>query len=169
MAAVALLSVIIAIVRRQDTPSWSILGLVVPRFLRYGLLALGQLACSVAGARPSTARHCARRGLFRSDAGEYCEPKAATVFVYFTADWCVTCKVNEAAAINREETERAFAKAGIVNVLKGDFTRRDPAIARFLAKHGRSGVPLYLYYPKGGEPEVLPQILTVDTLTALAK
>ena len=52
---------------------------------------------------------------------------------------------------------------------EGDFTRRDPAIARFLALHGRSGVPLYLYYPAGGEPQILPQILTVDTLTELAK
>ena len=94
--------------------------------------------------------------------------KGSPVFLYFTADWCVTCKVNEAAAIDRDETQSAFKKAGVVT-LKGDFTRRDPAIARFLAKHGRSGVPLYLYYPKGGEPVVLPQILTVETLTELVK
>mgnify|MGYP000491082196 CR=1 FL=1 len=30
------------------------------------------------------------------------------VFVYFTADWCLTCKVNESAAIEREETKAAF-------------------------------------------------------------
>jgi DsbC/DsbD-like thiol-disulfide interchange protein/cytochrome c biogenesis protein CcdA len=90
------------------------------------------------------------------------------VFVYFTADWCVTCKVNEAAAIDRDATAKAFADAGIVT-LKGDFTRRDPAIARFLALHGRSGVPLYLYFPAGGEPRVLPQILTVDMLVELAE
>jgi thiol:disulfide interchange protein len=90
------------------------------------------------------------------------------IFLYFTADWCVTCKVNEAAAIDREETANAFAKAG-VKVMVGDYTRRDPAITRFLAKYGRSGVPLYLYYPKDGEAKILPQVLTVDTLTALAK
>ena len=94
--------------------------------------------------------------------------RGTPVFLYFTADWCVTCKVNEAAAIDRDETQAAFKNVGVVT-LKGDFTRRDPAIARFLAKHGRSGVPLYLYYPKGGEPVVLPQILTVDTLTDLVK
>jgi DsbC/DsbD-like thiol-disulfide interchange protein/cytochrome c biogenesis protein CcdA len=88
------------------------------------------------------------------------------VFVYFTADWCVTCKVNEAAAIQRIDTARAFAKAGI-KVLEGDFTRRDPAISRFLAQHGRSGVPLYLYYPKGGEAQILPQVLTSGDLIAL--
>jgi thiol:disulfide interchange protein len=90
------------------------------------------------------------------------------VFVYFTADWCVTCKVNEGAAIDRKATAQAFAAAGIVT-LKGDFTRRDPGIARFLAQHGRSGVPLYLYYPAGGQAQILPQVLTVDTLTGLAK
>jgi thiol:disulfide interchange protein len=90
------------------------------------------------------------------------------VFLYFTADWCVTCKVNEAAAIDRDETAKAFAKAGIVTMV-GDYTRRDPVIARFLAKHERSGVPLYLYYPRGGEAQVLPQILTVNMLTDLAK
>jgi thiol:disulfide interchange protein len=81
------------------------------------------------------------------------------VFVYFTADWCVTCKVNEAAVLERSETMKLFADKG-VTVLRGDFTRRDPAIARFLASHGHAGVPLYLFYPKGGEAKVLPQLLT---------
>ena len=90
------------------------------------------------------------------------------VFVYFTADWCVTCKINEAAALEREDTSSAFEKAG-VKVLVGDFTRRDPAIARVLALHGRSGVPLYLYYPAGGDAQILPQILTPGSLVKLIK
>lgn len=90
------------------------------------------------------------------------------VFAYFTADWCVTCKVNEATAINRPATADAFAKANI-KVLEGDFTRRDPALSRALAAHGRSGVPLYLYYPKNGEPRILPQILTPQILADLAQ
>jgi DsbC/DsbD-like thiol-disulfide interchange protein/cytochrome c biogenesis protein CcdA/thiol-disulfide isomerase/thioredoxin len=84
------------------------------------------------------------------------------VFVYFTADWCVTCKINEAAVLEREETAKLFAAKGIA-VLRGDFTKRDPAIARFLSGQGAAGVPLYLYYPKGGEAQKLPQILT-DTI-----
>ncbi len=90
------------------------------------------------------------------------------VFVYFTADWCVTCKVNEAAAIDRPATAAAFAKNG-VKVLVGDFTRRDPDISRALAVHGRSGVPLYIYYPKGGEARILPQILTPQIMADLVK
>jgi DsbC/DsbD-like thiol-disulfide interchange protein/cytochrome c biogenesis protein CcdA len=85
------------------------------------------------------------------------------VFVYFTADWCVTCKVNEAAVLEREATAKLFKAKGI-SVLRGDFTRRDPAIARFLASHGQAGVPLYLYYPKGGEAKLLPQILTSSAI-----
>jgi len=88
------------------------------------------------------------------------------VFAYFTADWCITCKANEAAAIQRTETAEAFAAAKVA-VLMGDWTRPDPVISRFLEKHGRAGVPLYLYYAPGEEPVILPQILTVATLTEL--
>ncbi|PLK27661.1 protein-disulfide reductase DsbD [Novosphingobium sp. TH158] len=85
------------------------------------------------------------------------------VFVYFTADWCLTCKVNEKAAIEREETKSAFDKAG-VQVLVGDWTRRDPAITRFLTEQGAAGVPLYLWYAPGKDTEQLPQVLSVGLL-----
>ncbi len=88
------------------------------------------------------------------------------VFVYFTADWCLTCKVNERVAIEQPSVEAAF-KGGNVAVLVGDWTRSDPVIGRFLEAQGRSGVPLYLFYPKGGEAQTLPQVLTPGTLTAL--
>jgi thiol:disulfide interchange protein/DsbC/DsbD-like thiol-disulfide interchange protein len=88
------------------------------------------------------------------------------VFVYFTADWCLTCKVNERAALEQEEVAASFRARGI-KVLVGDWTRGDPEIGRFLERHGRSGVPLYLYYAPGAEPEILPQILTIGRLTAL--
>jgi DsbC/DsbD-like thiol-disulfide interchange protein/cytochrome c biogenesis protein CcdA len=89
------------------------------------------------------------------------------VFVWFTADWCLTCKVNESVAIEREATRDAFRKAGVV-ALEGDWTRRDPAITRFLTAHGAAGVPLYLWYPASGEAQQLPQVLTPDSLVTLA-
>lgn len=89
------------------------------------------------------------------------------VFVYFTADWCLTCKVNERGAIDRAETEASFRR-GHVATLVGDWTRADPVIGRFLNAHGRAGVPLYLYYrPGAAEPETLPQLLTPALLAGL--
>jgi thiol:disulfide interchange protein len=91
------------------------------------------------------------------------------VFAYFTADWCLTCKVNERTSIEREETRAAFAKAG-VRVIKGDWTRRDPAITRYLSSQGAAGVPLYVWYRAGDKTgQKLPQVLTEKTLTDLAR
>ena len=82
--------------------------------------------------------------------------------VNMTADWCVTCLVNERIALSHEDV-RTTMEANDIVYLKGDWTRRDDAITEYLAQYGRNGVPLYVYYPPGhhpGEPEVLPQILT---------
>ena len=90
------------------------------------------------------------------------------VFAWFTADWCLTCKVNERTAIEREDVRDAFTR-GSVTVLRGDWTRRDPAITRYLTNRGAAGVPLYVWYPADGSaPEVLPQVLTADMLIARA-
>lgn len=82
------------------------------------------------------------------------------VFVNMTASWCISCLVNERVALSRPEVKEAFAKGGVA-YLKGDWTREDPHITAVLKAHGRSGVPLYLYYaPGAAEAQVLPQILT---------
>jgi thiol:disulfide interchange protein DsbD len=89
------------------------------------------------------------------------------VFVNLTADWCITCLVNERVALGTDRVAEAFAKAGVVR-LKGDWTRGDETITRLLAEHGRSGVPLYLYYPAGTgtRAAVLPQLLSPQTVLA---
>jgi thiol:disulfide interchange protein DsbD len=91
------------------------------------------------------------------------------VFVNFTAAWCVTCKVNEGAALSSRRVAQAFADANVA-YLKGDWTNRDDSIAAALAQHGRAGVPLYLFYPAdGGAAIVLPQLLSetliIDTIS----
>ena len=91
------------------------------------------------------------------------------VFAYFTADWCLTCKVNEAGAIDREAVQAAFRKAGVVTLV-GDWTNGDPAITRLLESRSRAGVPLYLWYePSKAEPEELPQVLTPGMLSDRAE
>ena len=90
------------------------------------------------------------------------------VFAYFTADWCITCKVNEKAVLERAEVSRAFAQ-GKVQVLVGDWTGGDAAIGRFLQSQGRSGVPLYVYYAPGKDPQILPQLLTISRVVSLTQ
>ena len=89
------------------------------------------------------------------------------VFVYYTAAWCITCLVNERVALGTEAFRRFVADHGIT-VLKADWTNRDPAIAESLARFGRNGIPLYLFYAGGdaaGPPVILPQILTPEIVT----
>lgn len=82
------------------------------------------------------------------------------VFLNFTADWCITCKVNEAVAIATPDTRTLFESEGIT-YMKADWTREDPLITQALADFNRVGVPLYLVYQVGlEEPLILPQILT---------
>lgn len=89
------------------------------------------------------------------------------VFAYFTADWCVTCKVNEKTAIETSRVRDAFRQKG-VQVLVGDWTDGDPVLGRFLEAHGRAGVPLYLWYaPGAATPQILPQLLTAEMLARL--
>jgi thiol:disulfide interchange protein len=90
------------------------------------------------------------------------------VFAYFTADWCITCKVNEKGVLQREEVSRAFQERKVA-VLVGDWTGGDAAIGRFLESQGRSGVPLYIYYEPGRAPEILPQLLTVSRIVSLTE
>jgi thiol:disulfide interchange protein DsbD len=87
------------------------------------------------------------------------------VFVNFTAAWCITCLVNERVALDDAAVADAFRR-GRVAYLKGDWTNRDAAITAKLREFGRSGVPLYVFYPAGAgsEPVVLPQILTADVV-----
>lgn len=87
------------------------------------------------------------------------------IFLYFTADWCITCKANEAAAIQRKTTAKTFAERDII-VMEGDFTQKNPAIANILNQYGSAGVPLYLYFAPNEEAKILPQILTADILAA---
>lgn len=134
-------------------------------------LALAALVApaGLAAALTGTAQRTAKVG---GDA--FSEPRLAAlrkagrpVFAYFTADWCLSCKVNEASSIDTAGTRAAFAKNKVA-VLVGDWTDGDPALGRFIQSHNRAGVPLYLYYaPGAAEPRVLPQVLTPGMLAEL--
>jgi thiol:disulfide interchange protein len=164
LATIAILLIALAIVGRSQRR-----GEGLPWFgLAIAALAVG---ASIAFAPPAVETPARVEGAETwSDAAVRRElAQGHSVFVYFTADWCLTCKVNEAAAIDRDEVRDTFRAAG-VRVLAGDWTNGNPEITRFLESRGRAGVPLYLWYrPGAGEPEERPQVLTPGMLISRAR
>jgi thiol:disulfide interchange protein DsbD len=135
--------------------------------LAFALLAAPQIRGTRTRSTPSTAAATAGYEPWSAERLAQLRADKRTVFVNFTADWCITCKVNERVALASDAVQKVFIADDVV-WLEGDWTRSDPAISEVLTQFGRSGVPLYLVYPKGGEPRVLPQILTPDiVLSAL--
>jgi thiol:disulfide interchange protein/DsbC/DsbD-like thiol-disulfide interchange protein len=86
-----------------------------------------------------------------------------SVFVDFTAAWCITCKFNEATVLETAAVRDAFKRNGIVK-LKADWTNADPAITKILKQFGRPGVPFYVLYPAGESPITFPELLTKNIL-----
>jgi thiol:disulfide interchange protein DsbD len=118
---------------------------------------------SVEGAGPASAP-------WSTAAVEAALAEGRPVLVNFTADWCVTCKINERTSLSSAGVKAAMERSNAV-YLVGDWTRRDDAITAELQRHGRSGVPLYLLHTPGAPgPRILPQLLTegvvIDALKA---
>ncbi len=86
-----------------------------------------------------------------------------TVFVDFTAAWCVTCQVNKRLVLNDADVRSAFARKDVA-LVRADWTRRDPEITRTLTALGRTGVPVYVFYRPGKEPLLLPEVLLRQTV-----
>jgi thiol:disulfide interchange protein DsbD len=87
------------------------------------------------------------------------------VFIDATADWCLTCKTNEAAVLNRDEFRRAMDSLGVA-LVKADWTRETPEVNALLHSMGKSGVPAYAIYPAGDADKkiVLPELLTTAAI-----
>lgn len=145
--------------------AWPAFGLVAAPFLIFGAFALPYSYEAGGGAAASESLLAPRT--FSREALAEARASGKPVFVWFTADWCVTCKVNESVAIEREATRDAFEQAGVIAIV-GDWTVRDEEITGFLNEKGAAGVPLYLWYEPGEEGEQLPQVLTPDMLTERA-
>jgi len=136
-----------------------------PAGLRWGGLTLVLLAAVI----PATAFKTASTDLVsrHPDRLPWSEKEVArqltagrTVFIDFTAAWCLTCQVNERVVLSRPEIQAAFREKNIA-FLVADWTRRDPAITAALQKYGREGVPTYVILrPGASAPTLLPEILT---------
>jgi thiol:disulfide interchange protein DsbD len=89
-----------------------------------------------------------------------------TLFLDFTADWCVSCKVNEKTILETQRVRDVFAKHKVVP-LQADFTRQDPQIKAWLDRYHRAGVPMYLVVPPSGVADaiLLPEVITPDMVS----
>jgi thiol:disulfide interchange protein DsbD len=89
-----------------------------------------------------------------------------SVFIDFTAAWCVTCQDNKKRVLDRQDVKQMFKDQNTA-FLVADWTSKNDAIKQELARHGRAGVPLYLLYPPGNNdvsPVILPQVLTKSVI-----
>jgi thiol:disulfide interchange protein len=164
LAAAAVLAIALAIVGRSQRKGaqLSLAGLALAAVAVVAAVALAPGQATVSTGKIAGAQKWSEAAV-RNEVAQ-----GHPAFVYFTADWCLSCKVNEAASIDRSEVRDAFKAAG-VKVFAGDWTKGDPEITRFLESRGRAGVPYYLWYAPGRPPEELPQVLTPAMLISRAQ
>jgi thiol:disulfide interchange protein DsbD len=143
------------------------------RILAYVLLGVA-LGVAVVAARIHPEARATTTGAPRADGRVAFTPAALAalraqgtpVFVDMTADWCITCKVNEKAVLDTPAFKALLARTHAVYMV-GDWTNEDPAISAFLDEYHSPGVPLYVVFPANGGPgERLPQVLSEATVRA---
>jgi len=131
-----------------------------------GVLLVGATAVLALRFAPA-AEHVAGREAWSDEAVAHVLAQGRPVLVDFTAEWCLSCKFNERAVLGSEQVQSAVAHTR-TQLLVADWTRRDAAIAKRLAAHGRAGVPMYLVYSpaRPDQPEVLPELLTAEAVVS---
>jgi len=174
LAGLLLLGVAAWIVHRWSAPQLSRTAMLVTRGLA-GAALVGGIAIAVigAGSAPVEDASAASTEQAASTTGqawrsyspatvEQLRAEGRPIFVDFTAAWCLTCQVNKRRVLNAEAVQQAFDENNVA-LVRADWTNRDPEITKALQSHGRSGVPVYVFYDgDGSEPELLPEVLTED-------
>jgi thiol:disulfide interchange protein DsbD len=150
---------------RRAWSALALLGVIAGALVAWPLFAGERVA---APAPESTSRPASGWEPYSAERVATLTAQGRTVFVDFTAAWCITCQVNERLVLNDARVREAFARSGVA-LVRADWTRRDPAITEALTALGRSGVPAYVLYRKDRAPQLLPEVLQRKTvLDALA-
>ena len=131
-------------------------------FVLLGLLATAYSVFAIYKINEAPAKQLTSEthAVYSADALASLQKDGRTVFVNMTADWCISCKANEAAVFSRPAFKKLLEETNTVYMI-GDYTNVDPEITKFLEHHKAVGVPLYVVYsPKSPDGKVLPIILT---------
>ncbi|MGC2617342.1 MAG: thioredoxin family protein [Terracidiphilus sp.] len=150
---------------RWPTKSWStaIAGVLLLFVVVLSVIASKQLI--VATETPNPVESSRAWQPWSAGAVARYQSQGRPVFVDFTANWCLSCQVNERVALGKPEVQKAFADNNVV-LLRADWTRYDDSITQTLTSLGRSGVPTYvLYVPGEKSPRILPEVLTPGIVT----
>lgn len=151
---------------------WGEIGRKMPTRMVAGLLGLLCLGAGIAMAVKPPAEPSEQWVAWSPERVEAELAKGNSVFVDFTAKWCITCKANKLNVLTRPDIEDDFRKAGVVTMVADFTSRKNPDISNALEQFGVEGVPAYPLYTASGEaPKLLPNILTKgivrDELNAL--
>jgi suppressor for copper-sensitivity B len=141
---------------REPGPRWATLAVALFAALLVPEFSPPPIAATAADARWQNFNPAAIGGLVRD---------GHVVFVDVTADWCLTCKVNERLVLDAAPVRAALQQSGVV-AMRADWTRPDPAIASYLNRFSRYGIPFNAVYgpaAPGGLP--LPELLTTAMVT----
>jgi thiol:disulfide interchange protein len=137
-----------------------LLAMEIKRFRWFAaILALGVLTFAARLPRPSVVSTDEFWQSFSTQTVQRARTSGQPVFINYTATWCLTCQVNDRVVFRDADTRRWIQERGIL-MLKADWTKSDPEITASLQSFGRAGVPLYVFYPPGGEAKLLSEILT---------
>ena len=91
------------------------------------------------------------------------------VFLNFTADWCITCKLNKALVLENKQVSEIFKKNN-VKVLVLDWTKPNENIKKFLTKKERYGIPYNeIYGPSLPDGKILSELLTIKEIQEYIK
>ncbi len=143
------------------TRDWMVRGAAMLLVLGAIIPARGLTPVATTNVTKDGASHGSIAGAIAFDQAKIAELNASgqDVFVDFTAAWCVTCQFNKLTVFSSDAVGEAFVNNN-TQLMVADWTVRDEKITAALSAFDRNGVPLYVYYPAGGEPQILELPLT---------
>ena len=114
--------------------------------------------------KPTTAALVAKETAWRPwSEDSLASEKGKLVFMDFTAEWCLTCKVNKKLVLETDGFDELKKKYDIV-LMRADWTKRDDNITQYLKRYGAVGVPAYFVQKTNGEIVFLGETISLSKI-----